>query len=58
MIIGSPTEFAVIVAIHSVIGESRHDRAVSKALTPPMNSTMVGGNWFSMTRLIAGTPQN
>src|SRR3954452_8029018 len=27
-------------------------RPVSKALTPSMNSTMVGGNWFSMTHLI------
>jgi hypothetical protein len=27
MIIGSPAEFAVIVANHSVIGQSRHDAA-------------------------------
>jgi hypothetical protein len=34
MIIGSPTEFAVIVANHSVVGESRHDTASIEGVDP------------------------
>jgi hypothetical protein len=53
MIIGSPAEFAVIVANHSVIGESRHDTARSKALTPmmlPANRVMGDDGVYVSTR--------
>ena len=52
MIIGSPTEFAVIVANHSVIGESRHDTASIEGVDPADELNDGGGNWFSMTHLI------
>ena len=40
--------FAVIVVSLSVIGECRHDTAIIEGVDPVDNSTMLGGNWFSM----------